>query len=82
MRRPDLTIILDITEHRAMGRLSERKDKGIHETQQRLKLVRERYLELPRLLPEENIIIVPGIMPSPDDVFNFYKPAIDRLLGR
>ncbi len=88
VRRPDLTVILDLTAHRAMGRIigsqekGERKEKGIHETQQRLTPIRERYLELPRLLPEEKIIIVPGIMPSPDDVFNFYKPAIDRLLGR
>ncbi len=81
VRRPDLTMILDITEHRAMGRLSERKDKGIHETQQRLKPARERYLELAKLLPDEKIIIVHGMM-SPEDVFNFYKPEIDRLFGR
>ncbi len=80
IRTPDLTIILDIREGRALERLTAREEKGIYETASRLRNSRERYLQLPQLLPDEKIIIVPALG-SVDAVFEYYRQAVEQIIG-
>lgn len=80
IRKPDLTIILDLNPERALSRLTDRDEKGVYETSGRLRNSRERYLHLPQLLPDENIIIV-NSLGSVDAVFEYYRLAVEKVLG-
>lgn len=80
IRKPDLTIILDISPERALARLTGRDEKGVYETSSRLRNSRERYLKLPQLLSEERIVVVNGLT-SVDAVFEYYRPELELVLG-
>ena len=78
IRHPDLTIILDVLPNRALGRITNRDEKGVYETLGRLGESRDRYLQLPAQLPDKNIVTVFGQC-SIDDTFQEYKPFLDQL---
>lgn len=80
IRKPDLTIILDINPGRALTRLTGRDEKGVYETSGRLRNSRERYLQLPQLLPNEKIIVV-NSLGSIEAVFEYYRQAVEQIIG-
>ena len=80
IRKPDLTVVFDLNPERALSRLTTRDKKGVYETSDRLRNSRERYLTLPQLLPDEKIITVNSLT-SVDDVFEYYRHAVEKVIG-
>ena len=78
IRHPDLTLILDVLPNRALGRITNREEKGVYEISSRLGSSREKYLLLPSQLPDQKIHITLG-QGSMEDVFQEYKPFLDQL---
>lgn len=78
--KPNLTCIIDITPEEAMKRLSKSgQKKEVFETLAFLTRVRENYLKMKELFPEENIVIIDG-MQSADLVFEGIKKEIHKIL--
>lgn len=80
IRRPDLTIILDLNPERALSRLTASQEKGVYETSSRLRNSREKYLALPQLLPHEKIVVANSLT-SVNDVFEYYRHAVEDVIG-
>tara|TARA_Y100000310_G_scaffold324031_1_gene385339 strand:- start:14085 stop:15440 length:1356 start_codon:yes stop_codon:yes gene_type:complete len=76
----DLTIILDLPVQESLRRIDARGDQpGLNETPERLQRAREKYSELPNLLPEYNINIIDA-SGSPEEVFGRYEHLLEKLL--
>lgn len=57
--KPDIVIVLDVSVENAIKRIErERSDRFPYEEYEILKKVREKYLNLKKILPDENIYIV------------------------
>lgn len=80
IRKPDLTIILDLNPERAFARLTDRDEKGVYETTSRLRISRELYLKLPEFLSEERIMLV-NSLGSVEAVFEYYQQAVENVIG-
>lgn len=77
---PDLVLILDVDVDTAIARMSlERKAKEKFEQRDFLKEIRETYLEIPKLLPDENIKIIDANR-STEEVFESVKKEISKVL--
>ncbi|MCX8189738.1 MAG: dTMP kinase [Candidatus Diapherotrites archaeon] len=77
---PDLVLVLDVDVEIAMARMSlERKKKEKFEHRDFLKEIRETYLEIPKLLPDENIKVIDANR-STDEVFDSVKREISKVL--
>ncbi|MEM4598781.1 MAG: dTMP kinase [Candidatus Diapherotrites archaeon] len=77
---PDLVLILDVDVDTAIARMSlERKVKEKFEQRDFLKEIRETYLEIPNLLPDENIKIIDANR-STEEVFESVKKEISKVL--
>lgn len=79
---PDLTIILDIPVPQALERITNdarRARLEKFEQQQFLETVRQNFLRLPQLLPEENIQIIDASLPK-EGVFEQVQPLLEMAL--
>lgn len=77
---PDLTLILDVDVDTAFWRInSDRKTKEKFENKEFLEEIRQNYLQLPRLLPKENIKIIDASA-SIEETFTKVKREISRVL--
>ena len=56
--KPDYVFVLDVPVEIALERMSERKRKHMYERKEFLEKVRENYLKLKEILPDENIYII------------------------
>ncbi|MEM3408476.1 MAG: dTMP kinase [Candidatus Micrarchaeia archaeon] len=75
---PDLIIILDISEEESIKRISNQKEKELFEKKEFLRKVRENYLKMKEIFPNENIVVIDGEK-SKDEVFESIKKEIDKL---
>ncbi|MEM3455483.1 MAG: dTMP kinase [Candidatus Micrarchaeia archaeon] len=75
---PDLVLILDISEEESIKRISDHKEKELFEKKEFLSKVRENYLKMKELFPNENIVIIDGER-NKDAVFESIKKEIDKL---
>lgn len=83
---PDLALILDVEPSEAVRRINsdkieaeKRKDSDNFRQVEFVSGLRKYFLELPKLLPEENIRLIDANKPV-DDVFNQIKPLLDSVL--
>ena len=77
---PNLTLIIDITAEEAMNRLSKRNDKKeLFETFSFLTSVRENYLKMKEIFPNDNIVIING-MRSREEIFEDIKREIQNVI--
>ncbi len=75
---PDLTFIFDVPAEVAIQRLEKRDNKRKFEQKEFLEEVRKNYLELPKQLLEEIIIIIDATK-SIDDMFSEVKYIFEKL---
>ncbi len=80
IRFPHLTIILDVPPEAVLKRISLRSTPGVFETKRILEKSRERYLQLPFLLPEQKIVVVSAVG-SVEEVFQSYRAELDHLFN-
>jgi len=82
---PDLTIILDVEPEEALRRISSEKSEKRKESDKHqreldfVKKIREYFLKLPSLLPNENIKIVDANKSIPE-VFAQVRALVDKVL--
>lgn len=79
---PDLVIIVDVPVEEAIRRADndkKRNFKEVFEKKEFQEKLRRNYLDLPRHLPGENIVILTG--ESSDIIFEKAKLEIDKILG-
>ena len=80
--KPDLTIFLDVSVKTSLDRMRIKKrerDIKKFEAAKFLETVRERYLELPKKLPAENIVIIDG-EDSPENIHKKVVKEVEELL--
>lgn len=81
--KPDLTIILDIPIKTGIERAAEitgkKYDRFEKETKDFLERIRQGYLDLPKLLPDENIKIIDGNS-SKEKIFENVKYEVNKIL--
>ena len=75
--RPEIAFILDIKPKIALERINERK-KEKFEKLEFMKRLREKFLEMPKLL-NDNIKIIDASK-SAEEVFEDIKKEVDRLI--
>lgn len=79
---PDLVIIPDVSVEETIRRIAMDKHKTFQEVFSKDKLFQEKlqnnYLDLPKQIPEENIIILTGETSS--EIFQKAKPEIDKIM--
>lgn len=80
---PDLAILIDVPAEVALDRIThDPARKGKKEVFERdvdtMRTLRERFLLLPRMLPEERIVIVDGVG-TPEEVFQRAVEVVDSL---
>ncbi len=75
--RPDITFILDIDIEEYMRRKGN--TEVIFENQEFQKKVRKRYLELPKMLPNEDFVIIDGNR-KPEEVHEEIKKKVLQLM--
>jgi len=79
---PDLAIFLDVPGEGAAQRISsdgERPHKEVFEQVDFLRELRNNYLRLPMLLPEEHIVVIDATKPI-EDVFEQVKREVEAVL--
>lgn len=79
---PDLTVILDVPANIAMGRLardSGREYKEVFEKLEFQEKLRKNYLNLPKQLPGERIVVIDG-SGSAAEVFDSIRKEVDKVL--
>jgi len=77
---PDLVLVLDVDVDVAMARMSaERKSKEKFEQRDFLMEIRQNYLQLPNLLPNENIKIIDANA-SVEEVFEKIKKEVKKVI--
>ena len=80
-RKPDITIIIDVTAETAMERINKGRDSSEKfEQLEFMKILRQNYLDLKNLL-DENIVIVDGSR-SREEVFEDIKNIINGVISR
>jgi len=80
---PDLTIIIDLPAEVALERIAKdgiRTHKEVFEKLEFQKKLRENFLKLPKLLPQENIVIVDGNK-NEEEVFEEIKNRVVHDFG-
>jgi len=81
--KPDITIVLDLPVETGIERAAEvtgkKHDRFEKEEMEFLERVRQGYLDLPKLLPDENIKIIDGT-PSKEKIFENIKYEVDKIL--
>ncbi len=74
--RPDVTFIIDVDPREAIRRVESRgKEQKLYEKLEYLKRVRENYLRLPEILPNERIEIIDG----ESSIEGVFRQIISRL---
>jgi len=81
---PDLALILDVSPKEAYSRIhsehsEKRKDSDKFRDLEFISSLRDRFLELPKLLPKENVQLIDANKPI-KDVFAQLRPLIDKVL--
>ncbi len=81
--KPDITIILDIPVEIGIKRAAEATGKKLDrfekEKMEFLERVRQGYIDLPKLLPDENIKVIDAT-PSKEKIFEYIKYEVDKVL--
>jgi len=79
---PDLTIIIDVPAKLALERMNRDAGRDFKEVFEKISFqeeLRKNYLELPKAMPEERIVIIDG-RGVENEVFKKVKSEIDKIL--